>query len=107
MGKSSSSMGLSRASPSPRSNLKMEVLFLLMWSSAQPGWYTFLKNPEYMIEFGYSYDEPEIAFRPTLGDLASKLKIWDLDDEGEVNGLWRKSGIPNLWIMMGWSPRVI
>lgn len=49
-----------------------------------------------------SYDEPEVAFRPILGpELASRVKVWDLNEEGEVSGLWRRIEIPNLWVMMG------
>lgn len=29
--------------------------------------------------------------------------VWGLDEEGEVQGLWRRSGVPGLWIHMGVS----
>ncbi|KXN87227.1 putative indole-3-pyruvate monooxygenase YUCCA4 [Leucoagaricus sp. SymC.cos] len=28
-------------------------------------------------------------------------EIWNLDDEGEFNGVWGDLGVPNLWFMMG------
>ncbi|KAF9037135.1 hypothetical protein BJ165DRAFT_576244 [Panaeolus papilionaceus] len=35
-------------------------------------------------------------------EIASKTKpIWGLDEEGELNGVWRDLGVPGLWSMMG------
>lgn len=35
-------------------------------------------------------------------EVAAKLKpIWDVDEEGEIRGVWRDVGIPNMWNMMG------
>lgn len=35
-------------------------------------------------------------------EVAGRLKpFWGLDAEGEVNGLWRPSGVQGLWIQMG------
>ncbi|KAL4076790.1 hypothetical protein V8B97DRAFT_2022069 [Scleroderma yunnanense] len=35
-------------------------------------------------------------------DIASKVgPIWGLDDEGEQQGMWRRTGQPHLWIGMG------
>ncbi|KAF5347990.1 hypothetical protein D9756_010150 [Leucocoprinus leucothites] len=28
-------------------------------------------------------------------------KVWGLNSEGEINGVWRDTGIPNLWYMLG------
>ena len=28
-------------------------------------------------------------------------EIWNLNDEGEFNGVWGDIGVPNLWFMMG------
>lgn len=40
-------------------------------------------------------------------EIGAKLPpIWGLDPEGEMNGVWRQLGVPNLWYMMGnlaWS----
>ncbi|KAM0254553.1 hypothetical protein ACHAQJ_006659 [Trichoderma viride] len=38
-----------------------------------------------------------------FGDkVASRLgKVWDLDEEGELNSIWRYSGHPNFWFMGG------
>uniref|UniRef100_A0A8H7K3F7 FAD/NAD(P)-binding domain-containing protein n=1 Tax=Bionectria ochroleuca TaxID=29856 RepID=A0A8H7K3F7_BIOOC len=36
------------------------------------------------------------------GKVASRLKdVWDLDEEGELNAMWRPSGHPNFWYMGG------
>jgi len=35
-------------------------------------------------------------------EIGDKLPpIWGLDAEGEINGVWRQLGVPNLWYMMG------
>ena len=37
-------------------------------------------------------------------DLVSKVpQIWGLNDEGEINGVWRDCGLPNFYYMMGRS----
>lgn len=37
--------------------------------------------------------------------IASRLKpLWGLDEEGEVPGLWRPSGVRGLWVHMGTHP---
>lgn len=43
------------------------------------------------------------SVRRTLGDqVASRCKpIWGMDKEGELNGAWRSTGVPNFWIMVG------
>ncbi|PYH42251.1 flavin-containing monooxygenase [Aspergillus saccharolyticus JOP 1030-1] len=43
------------------------------------------------------------SVRRTLGDLvADQCKdVWDLDEEGEIQTIWRPSGHPNLWLMGG------
>ena len=33
--------------------------------------------------------------------------VWGLDDEGQLQGVWRRTGQPHLWIglgMRGWLP---
>ena len=35
-------------------------------------------------------------------DVAAKVgKVWGLDAEGELQGVWRRTGHPRLWIAMG------
>ncbi|KAH0256972.1 FAD/NAD(P)-binding domain-containing protein, partial [Aureobasidium melanogenum] len=47
------------------------------------------------------YDNMRTSCRKILGDeVADKvLDVWDLDDEGELNGMWRPSGHPHFWYM--------
>jgi hypothetical protein len=43
--------------------------------------------------------------RKIIGDeVANKCtRIWGLDEEKEIRGLWRDLGIPHMWAMMGMS----
>ena len=35
-------------------------------------------------------------------DLAARVKpMWGLDEEGELRNVWRDTGVPNFWFMMG------
>ena len=35
-------------------------------------------------------------------ELVNRCKpIWGLNNEGEINGVWRDLGIPNMWYIMG------
>ncbi|PLB43734.1 flavin-containing monooxygenase [Aspergillus steynii IBT 23096] len=49
------------------------------------------------------YDNMRTTVRKTLGDqVADRCKdVWDLDEEGEVNAMWRPSGHPGFWYMGG------
>ncbi|SMR45589.1 unnamed protein product [Zymoseptoria tritici ST99CH_1E4] len=49
------------------------------------------------------YDNMRTTARKILGDkVADRCKdIWDLDEEGEVNAMWRPCGHPKLWFMGG------
>ncbi|KAF4126256.1 putative flavoprotein CzcO associated with the cation diffusion facilitator CzcD [Geosmithia morbida] len=49
------------------------------------------------------YDNMKTTARKVMGDkVASRLKdVWDLDEEGELNAMWRPSGHPNFWYMGG------
>ncbi|PGH03010.1 hypothetical protein GX51_04328 [Blastomyces parvus] len=49
------------------------------------------------------YDNMKVSARNIMGDkVADKLyPAWDLDDEGELNAMWRYSGHPNFWYMGG------
>lgn len=33
--------------------------------------------------------------------LEKTSEVWGLDDEGELQGVWKDTGIPGLWVMMG------
>ena len=38
-------------------------------------------------------------------DVASRVKqIWGLDEEGEINGAWRNTGVEGFYVMMGTPP---
>lgn len=43
--------------------------------------------------------------RLITGDkLADKVPpLWGLDDEGEINGMWKYHGVPNAYFMTGMS----
>ncbi|KAE8146003.1 hypothetical protein BDV25DRAFT_144132 [Aspergillus avenaceus] len=45
------------------------------------------------------YDNMRTTVRKVLGDqVADRCKdVWDLDEEGEVNAMWRPSGHPGFW----------
>ncbi|KAI9924890.1 hypothetical protein ASPWEDRAFT_40542 [Aspergillus wentii DTO 134E9] len=49
------------------------------------------------------YDNMRTTVRKTLGDkVADRCRdVWDLDDEGELNAMWRPSGHPGFWYMGG------
>jgi cation diffusion facilitator CzcD-associated flavoprotein CzcO len=49
------------------------------------------------------YDNMRTSARKILGDaVADKAsEVWDLDDEGELNGMWRPSGHERFWYMGG------
>ncbi|KAH1289013.1 hypothetical protein KXV95_000058 [Aspergillus fumigatus] len=49
------------------------------------------------------YDNMRTTVRKILGNrVADRCKdVWDLDEEGEVNAMWRPSGHPGFWFMGG------
>lgn len=49
------------------------------------------------------FDNMKTSVEKALGpEEASRCKdVWDLDDEGEVNAMWRPSGHPGLWFFGG------
>lgn len=57
--------------------------------------------------FYRSYGDPREVVRKLAGDkVADALgPIWGLNEEGEINNVWRWSGVPRLYFMMGKSPR--
>lgn len=59
-----------------------------------------------LIVFATGFSNTIDSVRATLGDkIADKCgPIWGIDDEGEYNTAFRESGVPNLWIMVGFLP---
>ncbi|GKT50479.1 putative indole-3-pyruvate monooxygenase YUCCA4 [Colletotrichum spaethianum] len=49
------------------------------------------------------YDGMRSSARKILGDeVANRVKdCWDLDEQGEINSIWRSSGHPGVWYMGG------
>lgn len=49
------------------------------------------------------YDDMRTTCRKVMGDaVVDRCKdVWDLDEEGEVNAMWRPSGHPGFWFMGG------
>ncbi|KAL4899566.1 hypothetical protein BDW74DRAFT_189041 [Aspergillus multicolor] len=49
------------------------------------------------------YDNMRTTVRKALGDkIAARLRdVWNLDEEGELNAMWRPSGHPGFWYMGG------
>ena len=64
----------------------------------------YCSDPESSIDvIPSSYGDPTEPVRKILDDeLRAKCKrIWGLDEELEICGLWRDLGIPHLWSTMG------
>ncbi|PSS35578.1 hypothetical protein PHLCEN_2v1455 [Hermanssonia centrifuga] len=61
--------------------------------------------PADVVLFATGYGDARNPIREIVGEeLGKKLKpIWGLDEEGELRSVWRDSGLPNLWVMMGKS----
>ncbi|TFY76570.1 hypothetical protein EWM64_g7442, partial [Hericium alpestre] len=53
--------------------------------------------------FATGYGDSRDPVKRVIGEeLGKQLKpIWGLDAEGEINSVWRDSGIPNMYVMMG------
>jgi hypothetical protein len=49
------------------------------------------------------YGRPQEIIRKVCGEeIAAKIpRIWGLDEEGELNAVWRPTGQEGLWITMG------
>ncbi|WP_236796035.1 NAD(P)/FAD-dependent oxidoreductase [Amycolatopsis sp. GM8] len=55
-----------------------------------------------LIVFATGYGPMEEAVRAVVGDAADGIEsIHRLDDEGELTSVWRPTGVPGLWIMLG------
>lgn len=61
------------------------------------------KLPADIVVLATGFDNMRTSAEKALGPKeASRCKdVWDLDDEGEVNAMWRPSGHPGLWFFGG------
>ncbi|PPQ97225.1 hypothetical protein CVT26_000750 [Gymnopilus dilepis] len=59
--------------------------------------------PADVVVFATGLGNPIGHIRSVCGEeVANRCKpIWGLDDEGEINGVWRDLGVPGLWTMLG------
>ncbi|KAL2001313.1 hypothetical protein VTN02DRAFT_1913 [Thermoascus thermophilus] len=59
--------------------------------------------PADVVVLATGYDNMRTTVRKTLGDkVADRCKdVWDLDEEGELNAIFRPSGHPGFWYMGG------
>lgn len=59
-----------------------------------------------LIVFATGFTNAIDSVRSTLGDkIADQCgPIWGIDEEGEFKTAYRESGVPNLWIMVGYLP---
>jgi len=51
----------------------------------------------------YSLGEASDQIREICGEeVVSRIKkIWGMNSEGEIDGVWRDIGIPNIWCVLG------
>uniref|UniRef100_A0A0W0FNY1 Flavin-containing monooxygenase n=1 Tax=Moniliophthora roreri TaxID=221103 RepID=A0A0W0FNY1_MONRR len=59
--------------------------------------------PADVVVFATGYGDARTLIRKICGDeVCDKLRpVWGLNEEGEINGIWRNIGHPGLWYMMG------
>ncbi|GLA46276.1 hypothetical protein AnigIFM63604_009748 [Aspergillus niger] len=59
-----------------------------------------------LIVFATGFSNTIDSVRATLGDrIADKCgPIWGIDEEGEFKTAYRQTGVPNLWLMVGYLP---
>ncbi|KAL4861238.1 hypothetical protein BDV12DRAFT_208250 [Aspergillus spectabilis] len=59
-----------------------------------------------LVVFATGFTNMIDSVRATLGDkIASQFgPIWGIDEEGEYKTAYRETGVPNLWIMVGFLP---
>ncbi|KAL4893491.1 hypothetical protein BDV59DRAFT_207605 [Aspergillus ambiguus] len=59
-----------------------------------------------LIIFATGFSDTLHSVRATLGDkIANQCgPIWGIDEEGEFKTAYRETGVPNLWIMVGYLP---
>jgi len=59
-----------------------------------------------LVIFATGFSNTIDSVRMTLGDkIADQCgPIWGIDEEGELNSAYKESGVPGLWIMVGYLP---
>ncbi|OBZ79359.1 putative indole-3-pyruvate monooxygenase YUCCA8 [Grifola frondosa] len=59
--------------------------------------------PADVVLFATGFDSPALTIAKIVGEkVASQIKpLWGLNEEGELRTVWRDTGVPNLWFMMG------
>ncbi|KAI1455145.1 FAD/NAD(P)-binding domain-containing protein [Annulohypoxylon moriforme] len=60
-----------------------------------------------LVVFATGFSDTIDSIRATLGDkIADNFgsPIWGIDEEGEFRGAYRETGVPNLWLMVGYLP---
>ncbi|KIK66458.1 hypothetical protein GYMLUDRAFT_257766 [Collybiopsis luxurians FD-317 M1] len=56
-----------------------------------------------VVVFATGYGDSKDSIAPVLGqDVVDKMvPIWGLDEEGELNGVWRDTGVEGVWVAIG------
>ncbi|KAK7051188.1 hypothetical protein VNI00_004688 [Paramarasmius palmivorus] len=55
-----------------------------------------------VVVFATGYGDAIDSITPVIGKEAAKISpIWDMDKEGELNGVWKGSGHPGVWVGVG------
>lgn len=59
-----------------------------------------------LVVFATGFSNTIDSIRATLGDkIADRCgPIWGIDEEGEFKTAYRETGVPNLWVMVGYLP---
>ncbi|KAK2595992.1 hypothetical protein N8I77_013504 [Diaporthe amygdali] len=59
-----------------------------------------------LIVFATGFSNTIDSVRNTLGDAIADQcgPIWGMDEEGELKSAYKESGVPNLWVMVGYLP---
>ncbi|KAI0891438.1 FAD/NAD(P)-binding domain-containing protein [Annulohypoxylon nitens] len=59
-----------------------------------------------LVVFATGFSDTINSVRAILGDkIANQFNpIWGIDEEGEFKGAYRETGVPNLWLMVGYLP---
>lgn len=58
-----------------------------------------------VVLFATGYGDPRDPLRAIVGEeVGGELTpIWSLDEEGEIQSVWKEVGVPNLWVILGKS----
>lgn len=60
-----------------------------------------VQSPQAIVRCRFG-DAPNYISKICGPEVAAKMgKIWGLDEEGEICGAWRDTGVPGMWYMMG------